>query len=355
MSEVRTVRTLIYGLGGVGQALVETIVRGRKMHAEKFGVRLAVCSLADSSGRVSSDDRDGLDDAALAAAVAAKRRGEKLPPFDATTEHRDGGAHDIVVDCTASDATHLLRWRGSGAHVVSANKKPFAGDASDFEALTRKRCRWESTVAAGVPAIAALRRLVAADDAPTRIAGALSGTLGFVMTGLQNGRPFSEIVAEAKALGYTEPDPRDDLGGVDVARKAVILARTAGWASDLERVAVEPLFPKELADLSVDAFMAALPTLDASFAAKAAAAKTAGGALRYAATVTPDGATVGLVTAPLDSPLGGLSGTDNMVEFHTAVYADGAPLVLRGAGAGAEATAAGVLADMLDLAENIRP
>ena len=159
---------------------------------------------------------------------------------------------------------------------------------------------------------------------------------------------ISTQVLEAKEKGYTEPDPRDDLGGVDVARKALILARGLGWRLELSDVNVEPLYPPELASLTVDDFMAKLPSLDDDFAKRATEAKARGEALRYAATVENGKLTVGLVSVSTSSPLGSLSGTDNLVEYYTTWY-DPSPLVVRGAGAGAGATAAGALADMVEL------
>jgi len=163
-------------------------------------------------------------------------------------------------------------------------------------------------------------------------------------------------VAKAKDLGYTEPDPRDDLGGVDVARKALILARTMGMSLEMEDVAVEPLYPVELAEVSVAEFMAALPSLDAGVSAKVSAAAAEGKVLRYAASVNPPtvekpsgSLSVGLLAVGSDTPLGTLAGSDNLVEIHTGWYSS-TPLVLRGAGAGTGTTAAGVLADMLELA-----
>lgn len=140
-----------------------------------------------------------------------------------------------------------------------------------------------------------------------------------------------------------------------MARKALILARTMGMEMEMDNVSVEPLYPPALADLSVPDFMAALPSLDAEFAAKVEAAAKEGKVLRYAASVNPPSATsagsltVGLLAVPAASPLGTLSGSDNLVEIYTKWYAE-TPLVLRGAGAGTGTTAAGVLADMLDLA-----
>jgi len=243
--------------------------------------------------------------------------------------------------------------------VVSANKKPFAGALGTFQSLVlapgaSARVRYEATVGAGLPVIAALSRVVGAHDGVSGISGSFSGTLGYVMSGLQEGRPFSEVVAKAKELGYTEPDPRDDLGGVDVARKALILARTMGMQLEMDDVKVEPLYTPEMASLSVPEFMAALPTLDATFSARVAAATEKGYVLRYAASIAPATASspgslvVGLKEVPASSPLGTLSGSDNLVEISTGWY-DSTPLVLRGAGAGTGTTAAGVLSDMLEL------
>ncbi|HXF60845.1 MAG TPA: hypothetical protein VNK95_04470, partial [Caldilineaceae bacterium] len=186
-------------------------------------------------------------------------------------------------------------------------------------------------------------------DEVQRITGAFSGTLGYVMTGLQAGHPFSAVVREAHRLGYTEPDPRDDLGGVDVARKALILARGLGWRLEMDDVEVQGLYPAEMASLTVDEFMAALPTLDDHFRAQVEAAAAAGKVLRYAAQVENGACRVGPTLAPADSPLGRLTGTDNLVEFSTRWYSPN-PLVVQGRGAGVDATAAGVLSDIIDLA-----
>ena len=376
--ETRSVPFILYGAGGVGSALLEAIVSARTLHAERYGIKFSALAICDSSAAVSGVAEAGeLTDAELAALIAHKAAGGKLSSavaavtqvkadgesasdFLLSVANKHASQAPIVVDCTATDATvpALL----SGLRAVSANKKPFADSAiGDFQklVLTPKgpaRMRYESSVGAGLPVIAALQRVVSANDAVSLISGSFSGTLGYVMSGLQAGEPFSQVVLKAKELGYTEPDPRDDLGGVDVARKALILARTLGMSLEMSDVAVEPLYPPELAELSVPDFLKALPTLDSSFAEKVKAAAAEGKVLRYAASVKPPSAanpsgslTVGLLTVPASSPLGTLSGSDNLVEVYTKWY-DPNPLVVRGAGAGTGTTAAGVLSDMVELA-----
>jgi homoserine dehydrogenase len=200
--------------------------------------------------------------------------------------------------------------------------------------------------------IATLNRLVAAGDTVQRIAGTFSGTLGYVMTGLQAGRAFSEVVHEAHARGYTEPDPRDDLGGVDVARKALILARGLGWHMELADVQVRGLYPPEMDRLTVAEFMAALSQLDADFRDRVESAAAESKVLRYAATLEDGRCRVGPTVVTADSPLGRLAGTDNLVEFTTRWY-NPAPLVIQGRGAGVDATASGVLSDVIELAYSI--
>lgn len=353
----KQVNVALLGVGGVGRALVDALVGARAHHRDVYGLQFNLRVLADSSGFLSGD----LSDAQLRKASDAKAKGKPLSTLTGATgsDARQAiaalGDGAIIVDVTASGATTplLIEALSNGQKVVAANKKPFSSEQSSYDALVgypvrHNAVRHESTVGAGLPAIAALNRLSMANDKVRKIAGTFSGTLGFVMSGLEAGRPFSEVVLEAKAKGYTEPDPRDDLGGVDVARKALILARGLGWRLKLSDVQVEPLYPPAMASLSVDEFLAKLPSLDADFKSRASTAKAKGEALRYAATIENGKLNVGLVSVSTTSPLGSLSGTDNLVEYYTTWY-DPSPLVVRGAGAGAGATAAGALADMVEL------
>lgn len=231
-----------------------------------------------------------------------------------------------------------------------ANKKPLTGPMADFKSLTKDRdlIRFESTVGAGLPVICTLRRLLDAGDSVKLIEGQLSGTLGYILSGLQKGEKFSSVVSAAKAQGFTEPDPRDDLSGLDVARKALILARCIGLEAELSQIDVEALYPAHMAEIAADEFMQRVGELDESVQERVDSAAAKEKRLRYAATISPEKITVGLVEVELQSPLASLDGTDNLISFTTGWY-DSSPTVVKGPGAGLEVTAAGVLSDAMDL------
>lgn len=360
---------ILFGLGGVGRALVRQILDNRDFHADQYNLEIRFLALCDSRSAL-IEPMEGLSDQQVEEALALKAAGHAL------ADHELGGAQDdlaaivdiagrpgaVVVDCTATEQTlpALFFALNRGYKIALANKKPLTVQQEAYDRLTRAGAtpghprtlattRWETTVGAGLPVIATLNRLVASGDPIRRIAGTFSGTLGYLMTGLQERRPFSEVVREAHKLGYTEPDPRDDLGGVDVARKALILARGLGWRLNMADVAVTGLYPESMAGLPVAEFMNALPELDDHFRRLVAAATAEGKVLRYAATVENGACSVGPVSVPADSPLGRLSGTDNLVEITSRWYQPN-PLVIQGRGAGVDATAAGVLSDIVELA-----
>jgi aspartokinase/homoserine dehydrogenase 1 len=265
-----------------------------------------------------------------------------------------------LVDCTASDAlparyTELLR---AGVNVVTPNKRGPAGPlalAREMRERARRsgaRYLYETTVGASLPVISTLRDLVATGDEVDRIEGALSGTLSFLFNSFDGSRPFSALVRDAQARGYTEPDPRDDLSGMDVARKLLILGRELGLNLELADVRVEPLLSEDcLRAPSVAAFYEALARDDQYFEERRAAAARSGRVLRYLAWLEDGAARVELREVGLDSPFARLDGSDNMLVFTTRRYHE-RPLVIQGPGAGADVTAAGVLADVLRVAQS---
>jgi homoserine dehydrogenase len=265
-------------------------------------------------------------------------------------------SRSVLVDTTADETFDIVREAlERRCHVVLANKKPLAVAQADFDRLleTARRAktslRYEATVGAGLPVLDTLKKLSEAGDRVSTVLGCLSGTLGYVMTQIEGGAAYSEAVRRAFDLGYTEPDPREDLSGMDVARKALILARTLGRRLELGDIAVEPLFPAELGDADPARFLDNLRQMDGIMAERLAAAARRHEVLRYVARIGEDGLQVGIEAVPEASPLGRLHGTDNQVVLHTRRYRTN-PLVVTGPGAGAEVTAAGVLNDVLAIA-----
>ncbi|KAF3671692.1 putative non-specific lipid-transfer protein-like protein-like, partial [Capsicum annuum] len=269
--------------------------------------------------------------------------------------HLGKSAGLAFVDCSASAETIgvLNQVVNFGCCVVLANKKPLTVPMEDYDKLVSqpRRLRHESTVGAGLPVIASLNRIISSGDPIYRIIGSLSGTLGYVMSEVEDGKPFSQVVTAAKSLGYTEPDPRDDLGGMDVARKALILARLLGRRLNLDDMKIESLYPEEMGPdvMPLEDFLVnGLPLLDKKIEDRIKQASANGNVLRYVCLIDDVRCEVGIQEVPKDSALGRLRGSDNVVEIYTRCY-EKRPLVIQGAGAGNDTTAAGVLADILDI------
>lgn len=355
--DIREVPLICLGLGNIGGTLLRQILETRATVAERTGLRLVPVGVADVSGLLYA--ADGLPEAMLSAALEATRDGGTLTALPGLRPLADLSAilqpGAILADLTASPKTAPTLHAALAARcgVVLANKIPLAGPWDEAAPLmTHPHLRYEVTVGAGLPVIQTLRDLRDTGDAITLIEGCVSGTLGYLCAELERGVPYSQAVAQARALGYTEPDPRDDLSGKDVARKALILARTAGWSLEAHHLTVEPLYTEALAGLSIEAFMAAAPTLDAVYAARVAEAQAQGNVLRYVARVTLEGGAVGLTAVERDGPLGTLRGPGNYIALYTTRYQP-LPLALSGPGAGREVTAAGVLGDILKLARRM--
>jgi len=265
--------------------------------------------------------------------------------------------HTVIIECTASAevAGNYRDWLARGIHVVTPNKKANSGALPAYHAL-KEAARaagthylYEATVGAGLPVIQTLRDLRETGDDITRIEGIFSGTLAYLFNVFDGSEAFSSIVRTAKIKGYTEPDPRDDLSGMDVARKLIILAREMGLTLELSDVEVTGLVPAALTACDVDEFMRRLPEYDASMAALLAEARGQGQVLRYVGRIDADGrASVGLTRLDARHAFANIALTDNVVRFATRRYCDN-PLIVQGPGAGPEVTAGGVFADLLRL------
>jgi aspartokinase/homoserine dehydrogenase 1 len=265
--------------------------------------------------------------------------------------------HTVLIDCTASAdvATHYRDWLAGGIHVVTPNKKANSGALPAYRALkdaaraAGTHYLYEATVGAGLPVIQTLRDLRETGDDITRIEGIFSGTLAYLFNVFDGKESFSSIVRTAKQKGYTEPDPRDDLSGMDVARKLIILGREMGLTLEMADVEVVGLVPPALDGCGVEEFMERLPEFDAVMADALKEAKKAGQVLRYVGRVDADGkATVRLTRLDASHAFANIALTDNVVRFATRRYCDN-PLIVQGPGAGPEVTAGGVFADLLRL------
>jgi aspartokinase/homoserine dehydrogenase 1 len=265
--------------------------------------------------------------------------------------------HTVVIDCTASAevADQYYDWLKRGIHIVTPNKKANSGSLPYYRSLqeakraTGTHYLYEATVGAGLPVIQTLRDLRETGDDITQIEGIFSGTLAYLFNVFDGHDAFSSIVRSAKAKGYTEPDPRDDLSGMDVARKLIILGREMGLTLEMSDVHVDGLVPDALAKCSVDEFMRRLPESDAAIAATLDAARKKNQVLRYVGRIDAAGhATVGLMHLDAKHAFSNIALTDNVVRFATRRYCDN-PLIVQGPGAGPEVTAAGVFSDLLRL------
>jgi aspartokinase/homoserine dehydrogenase 1 len=276
------------------------------------------------------------------------------------------GGHGLdgtaVVDATASDEPprHYARWLAAGASVVAANKRLFAGPRTAWQAAraaaraSGAELRGEATVGAGLPVVAPLAALAASGDRVRRVDAVLSGTLNAVLCAVDAGEPLSAAVRAAHDAGLTEPHPWEDLNGLDVARKLVVLARLVGepmglGSLELADVEIEPLLPGDgWEGLDVDAFWNRLPEVDASLAARRDEAAGRGLRLRHVARLAHGRARVGVQAVGEGHPAWDLAGADNVIAVHSLRY-DARPLVVRGPGAGPAVTAGGLFADLLSL------
>ncbi len=359
------INVLLLGKGVVGGSLLKQVERQNKTLGCEHDVQVKLVGIGSSTGALF--DPEGLAPAeAITRLQKALGEGNAVADVTSLLGKLSRLPNPVLVDCSAAPGMEKI-YRAAFAHgvnVVSSNKQPLALPQAERAALldtARQHFRayhYETTVGAALPVIETLKNLVRTGDHVITIEGAFSGTLGFLCDQLAQGHALSAAVRRAKELGYTEPHPRDDLSGLDVARKAVILARELGLRVELTDVELQPFVPSQyLREDDPEKFMGSLASLDAEVAARVAASKAQGRLPRYLARITPGAAgpkvSVGPVEVEASHPAAALRGAEAFVAFHTERYRE-YPMVVRGAGAGGDVTAAGVLADILRLAQNIR-
>jgi homoserine dehydrogenase len=349
---VKRLEIVQIGLGHVGRAVAQIVLEERKRWLDD-DIEVRYRAVSDTSGALVGEEL-------LPQAIRLKEVGGSLAELgvesleDVLGTEPEPGFSRVVVDVAVHGGTFdldLLGIRG-GAYLVLSNKGPLSGSTAQYEQLRRiipDRLWHEATVGAGMPIISTMEGLLETGDEILEIQASPSGTLGFIMSAVEGGRSFSEAVGDAVDLHYAEPDPRDDLSGLDVARKAIILARMMGREIEPEEIPYESLVPEGLEQVPLEEFMRRLPEHDEAFADRLLAVEEHH-MLRYLVRIPLSGPVkVGLQDTPVESPFGPISGPENVFDFRTRRYSD-VTLTVRGPGAGPERTASGVVWDLLDIA-----
>jgi aspartokinase/homoserine dehydrogenase 1 len=357
LAGVRTVNVFLVGTGLIGGTLLSQVAAQHRKLFQDRSIRVRIAGIANSRSMLI--DSKGIDIDHWQETLTAQGHKTDLGHFvQALLKLNLPNA--CFCDCTASDipVQFYESMLSASISVVTPNKRGNSGTLQQYRRLidlAREMdvpYRYETTVGAGLPVIGTIQDLVASGDEIFKIEAVLSGTISYIFNNLGPGLAFSELVKQAKQLGYTEPDPRDDLSARDIARKAIILAREAGYAFEGSTVQIEPLISERISRApSIDACMALLPEMDGVLEGRRTAASQKGTVLRYVSVITQRGCRLSLCEYGPDSPFYSLTGTDNMVVITSKRYSQN-PLVIRGPGAGADVTAGGVFADILKTAES---
>ncbi|MCE7734610.1 MAG: bifunctional aspartate kinase/homoserine dehydrogenase I, partial [Candidatus Heimdallarchaeota archaeon] len=354
----------IIGIGLIGETLLDQIREQLDKLRSEFNIDLRINGLANSSSMLLqrqisvTDWKTDFDN---------NKTPLEIDEF-AKFVNTDSIPHAVIMDCTASQeiADYYERWLNQGIHVITPNKKANSDSFEKYKILQifiykgpstnpldkTTHYFYETTAGAGLPIISTLQDLIKTGDKVIEIEGVLSGTLSFIFNNLSDKQAFSEIVKLAKKEGYTEPDPRDDLSGLDIARKLVILAREMGLETEVDDVKIEKLLPESsFQATSIDIFLEDLPSYDQAMSQKVSEAASKDEVLRYVGVIKANGeCDIQLKSYSKTHPFANLRGSENVVLFKTERYQT-YPLIVQGPGAGAAVTAAGVFAELLRLAD----
>ena len=356
--ERKAINLFVVGVGLIGSTLLEQIHEQKEALEREHGYVIRLAGVANT--RTYAISEDGINTGSWRKALEKSPSKMDIKNFMETMK-KTGLPESVFVDCTASEEVaacyaDVLR---AGISVVTPNKRANSGTYEKYKELKQHALKhgvkflYETNVGAGLPVISTINDLTLSGDKIIKIEAVLSGTLSYIFNNFSGDKSFSEIVAEARKLGYTEPDPRSDLDGMDVARKILILAREAGFPLEIKDVKVKGLLSSQLQKAkSIDGFLAKLKKEDSTFEKKRATAEKNGQVLRFIATLEKGKATVSLQTVGKTHPFYSLSGNDNVIAFTTQRYST-TPIVIKGPGAGAKVTATGVFADILRIPSRV--
>ena len=352
-NSLQQVEIIMVGCGLIGKAFLQQIQR-QKEYLQAHRIQIKVVGIVNTKGALLNPDGIDLSDYEV-------KLTKELQPFADTVlddfRKNNNMINPIIVDCTSSEviAGDYLKYMQAGYHIVAANKKAntaslhYYRQLNEVSSVHNRQFLYETNVGAGLPVIENFRNLLKAGDELIRFEGILSGSMSYIFGLLDEGMAFSEAVQLAKEKGFTEPDPRDDLSGEDIARKVLILAREAGMQLELKDVAVDTLLNDKVHQCeTVEEVMQELKSLDASIEQRVKKAQEKGAVLRYVGMIDETGCRVVIQEATRDHPLYSVKGGENALSFYSRYYQP-IPQVLRGYGAGAEVTAAGIFADILKI------
>jgi aspartokinase/homoserine dehydrogenase 1 len=348
----------VVGTGAIGSKLLE-MIEIQKAYLIEQKILLKICSIANSRKMLISEDdieitnwKDFLETGSVSSDL------QKLTD----TIILQNLENSVFIDVTASDAPmkHYNELLSNNIAIVTANKRANTQNMEQYNLLhtsAKKRntpFHYETNVGAGLPVINVLQSLIGSGDQVIKIEAVLSGTMNYLLSEYNGDKPFSELVQYAKDNNYSEPDPRDDLSGMDVARKCLILARECGWSIEESDIAIEPLMSAECADAKgIPAFFSELKNYDQPFRQRFEDAKTKGKRLRYVAKIENGKAQVSVMEVDETHAFYSLRGTENCISLTTKYYQQ-YPMVIKGPGAGVNVTSAGVLADIVRIAEGLK-
>lgn len=352
LSDRRVINLFLVGTGLIGKELLRMISEQFDRLAKNHMLEVNLVAVANTKRMLFNEE--GLAPETILDKMSNEGEAMNLAAFLAKMKALNL-SNSVFVDCTSAQevADIYEEILNAAISIVTPNKKANSGSLGKYQSLKAISSRrgakfyYETNVGAGLPVINTLNDLIISGDKVIRIEAVLSGTMNYIFSSFQAGNKFSAIVKEAREKGYTEPDPRDDLNGMDVARKILILARESGAELEIEDISVKGVVPEDCGRAtSVGEFFELLPTHDSAFEALRAKAEAKEEKLRYMAVWADGKATVSLASVGKDHPFYSLKGSDNIILLTTERYHD-RPMVIRGPGAGAGVTAAGVFADII--------